>query len=137
MDSGLGNFGKLPFELRTMIWGKPAYPGYALRTSRAIHDEISNQFYPSKTLVFDIAGDCPKRTWATEFPLCDKSKTFVKMLHPSYLACRKLRIASEPDMRPWFYLPYSRLQSVEIHLKAPNPARPGEAVAMWIRVLCW
>ncbi|OOF93315.1 hypothetical protein ASPCADRAFT_7547 [Aspergillus carbonarius ITEM 5010] len=120
MERSLGDFGKLPAELRLSIWEVLLSSGSAaiLRTNKAIFNDIAGRLY--NTLQLHIS--------------------------PSYsdswllLQCKRLRVSwhlSKPELMKksakFRNLPWGSLKLV-VHVYAPAPNDPGEIILLWQRV---
>ncbi|PWY93019.1 hypothetical protein BO94DRAFT_460778 [Aspergillus sclerotioniger CBS 115572] len=120
MEESLGDFGKLPAELRILIWedllssGSPAI----LRTNKAIFNDIAGRLYD--TLQIHIS--------------------------PSYadswlqLQCNRLRVSrhlSKLELKKKFDkfqdLPWGSLKLV-VYVYAPDPNDPGQIILLWQRL---
>lgn len=123
----LGNFSKLPFELREMIWSELASAEQKtglgiLRTSRCIYGEMSSVLYERSSLEFTISGDRRySKIWST---VTLKGRSNVE-------ATWTLSSFEDVKSRGWYRLPFHKFEGVVVTMLAPDPNDEGQLFGLW------
>ena len=137
-STGLGNFEKLPRELRDMIysllmpWEDSSAHALAIaRTCQDIHHEVTDLLYRRCRFVFEplltpqfghYGHESSILVWL-EHPLCKKS------LHEGYILVRHLRICSYGNIEHNLAnIPYEWCSGVSIEMRAPAVDDPGQLI---------
>ncbi|THC89870.1 hypothetical protein EYZ11_010671 [Aspergillus tanneri] len=119
MSSSLGQLGRIPPELRLIIWEWLLSRGSArfLETSQDLYQEISDRLYDT----FDIHIS---PLW--EAPWVD-------------IRCKRLRLrwhakeSDDPMLKKFSSIPYKKTR-LAVHIWPPDPDDPGQIILLWQRV---
>jgi hypothetical protein len=136
----LGIFGKLPRELRDMVWehftpqwgsspdkielsftdrGQKIPNNQAiLRTSHELSDEVLPYLYKKEMLCFHVHGN-----WEQSIVISN-----------SHGARWEYGSNGGDILQPFRELPYKRLKAIKIEIVAANVADPGQYICLWKRV---
>ena len=131
----MGNFTKLPPELRLLIWqllpfslrseSGEKYPWASvlniLRTSRHIYAEASEAIYGGISMAFIILPEYKHKSWFQVSASRGFSKTIQNFQDAKRLGFKRF--------------PYSKLKQIVIAVEAPSPHDQGQLICLWKKCL--
>lgn len=141
----LGTLGKLPAELRDVVWKHVADscgPFLTeedieddfgiLETSRALHEEFTTSLYIGVVLTFSITpGYESNNPCDFDIPVQDQYGNSDRLLWSRFHYTRR--------RSPYFFfnriIPFGLLRSIKVNIAAPRPEDPGELLQSWNKLL--
>jgi hypothetical protein len=143
-DPHFGTLGRLPIELRSIIWKHVADssgPFLAkekidhdlgiLGTSRALREEFTTNLYAGIVLMFSIMpGFTPYDHSDFDIPAQDQYGNSDRLLWSRFHHTRR-----RSDLAFNRNIPFERLKSVKVDIEAPRPEDPGELLQSWNKLL--
>ena len=143
--SHFGMLGRLPIELRSMIWkhvtdsSGPCLTQEeinddlgTLGTSRALREEFTTNLYTGIVLTFSIIpGFAPLNHSDLNIPAQDQYGNSTSLLWSRFHYTRRRRLDFAFDRK----IPFERVRSIKVDIEAPRPEDPGELLQSWNKLL--